>query len=81
MLASGVFRIPLRGVHANNCVYQGVTGWDAFEPALTTAEEMDADTIWRCAADIPQEWYEGDRHGLHRLVERQPEKGMLQLPE
>ena len=60
---------PLRGVYANNCVYEGVTGWVAFEPALTRAEEMDADTIWRCAAEIPEEWYEGDRDGLNRLVE------------
>ena len=60
---------PLRGVYANNCVYEGVTGWEAFEPALTGAEEMDAHTIWRCAAEIPEEWYEGDRDGLHRLVE------------
>lgn len=60
---------PLRGVYANNCVYEGVAGWEAFEPALTRAEEMDAHTIWRCAADIPQEWYEGDRDGLDRLVE------------
>ena len=60
---------PLRGVFANNCVYEGVTGWEAFEPALTSAEETDSDTIWRCAADIPEEWYEGDRDGLHRLVD------------
>jgi hypothetical protein len=60
---------PLRGVYANNCVYEGVTGWEAFEPALSRAEEMDAHTIWRCAADIPEEWYEGDRDGLNRLVE------------
>lgn len=60
---------PLRGVYANNCVYESVTGWEAFEPALTRAEEMDADTIWRCAAEIPEEWYEGDRDGLNRLVE------------
>ena len=33
---------PFRGVYANNCVYEGVTGWEAFEPALTRAEEMDA---------------------------------------
>jgi len=46
-----------------------VTGWDAFEPALTRAEEMDADTIFRCATDIPEEWYEGDRDGLTRFVE------------
>jgi hypothetical protein len=31
---------PLRGVFANNCVYQRVNGWEAFEPALTRAEEM-----------------------------------------
>ena len=60
---------PLRGVFANNCVYEGATGWGEFEPALTIAEEMDADAIWRCAIDIPEEWYEGDRDGLHRLVE------------
>ena len=60
---------PLRGVYANNCVYEGVTGWEAFEPALTRAEEMDSDAIWRCAAEIPEEWYEGDRDGLNRLVE------------
>ena len=60
---------PLRGVFANNCVYEGVTGWQAFEPALTKAEEMDVGTIWRCAADIPEEWYEGDRDGLHKLAE------------
>lgn len=60
---------PLRGVYANNCVYEGVMGWEAFEPVLTRAEEMDADTVWRCAAETPEEWYEGDRDGLHRLVE------------
>lgn len=60
---------PLRGVYANNSVYEGVTGWEAFEPALTRAEEMGSDAIWRCAEDIPEEWYEGDRDDLHRLVE------------
>ena len=61
---------PLRGVYANNCVYEGVTGWESFEPALSRAEEMDADTIWRCAVDVPDEWYEGDRQGLEQLVEK-----------
>jgi len=60
---------PLRGVFTNNCVYESVRGWDAFEPALTRAEEMDSNSIWRCAVDIPEEWYEGDHDGLHRLVE------------
>lgn len=30
---------------------------------------MDAESIWHCAADIPQEWYEEDRASLERLVE------------
>lgn len=60
---------PLRGAYANNRVYEGVTGWDAFEPALSRAEELDAQAIWRCASDIPEEWYERDRDGLERLVE------------
>ena len=60
---------PLRGVYSNNCVYQSVTEWESFEPTLTRAEEMDSDTIWRGAAEIPEEWYERDRDGLDRLVE------------
>jgi len=61
---------PLRGVHGNNSVYEVVTGWETFEPALSRAEGMDRDAIWRCAADIPEEWYEGDREGLEQLVEK-----------
>ena len=61
--------LPLRGVFANNWVYQGVTGWESFEPALTKAKEMDSGEIWQCAAAIPEEWYEGDREGLEQLVE------------
>jgi hypothetical protein len=60
---------PLRGVYARNCVYSHVTGWTAFEPALTRAEEMNIDHIWRIAAEIPAEWYEFDTAGLNRLIE------------
>lgn len=60
---------PLRGVYARNCVYKHVTGWGAFEPALTLAEQMDVDEIWRIASKIPPEWYEFDTNGLTRLVE------------
>jgi hypothetical protein len=60
---------PLRGVFANNYVYQGVTRWESFEPALTRAEEMSCDGIWRCVAEMPEEWYEGEREALERLVE------------
>jgi hypothetical protein len=60
---------PLRGVYAQNEVYEAVTGWEAFEPALSRAECMDPETIWLCAAEIPEEWYEGDRTSLKGLVE------------
>jgi hypothetical protein len=56
-------RGTLRGVFGKNCVYKNVTGWDAFEPALTRAEEMDIGDIWRIAAEIPEEWYEFDNPG------------------
>ncbi len=59
----------LRGTYAHSCVYKHVTNWEAFEPALTRAERMDINDIWRCASEIPEEWYEGDHGGLNRLVE------------
>lgn len=60
---------PLRGVYSRNEVYDAVTGWESFEPALTRAEYMDPQSIWECAAGIPEEWYEGDRASLERLVD------------
>jgi hypothetical protein len=69
---------PLRGVYGNNSVYEAVAAWEAFEPALSQAEEMDAQTIWRCAADIPEEWYERDLEGLEQLVEKlSKRRGMI----
>jgi hypothetical protein len=56
-------------VYANNCVYQGVRGWEAFEFALSRAEHMAAHEIWQLADDIPEEWYEWDKDGLNRLVD------------
>src|SRR5881628_3686595 len=75
MPASGLFlTILYRGGYATNCVYDGVTGWHAFEPALTRAEEMDSGGIWQCATEIPEEWYEGDRDDLNHdeLLTQQP---------
>lgn len=60
---------PLRGAYARNCVYSMVTGWDTFEPALSRAEGMDLEEIWRFARRIPEEWYEHDLDGLSRITE------------
>lgn len=59
----------LRGLYSHNFVYAEVSGWDAFEPALTRAEEADIVDLWRCAEPIPPEWYGHDHAALERLVE------------
>ena len=59
---------PLRGVYARNDVYRGVTGWESFEPWLGNIERMDETAMWRCAEEIPPEWY-GETSELERLVE------------
>jgi hypothetical protein len=60
----------LRGVFANPIVYAGVTGWKDFDPVLSRAEGASATDLWQCAAGLPEEWYEGDRSGLERLMEQ-----------
>ena len=60
---------PMRGVYPRPDVYDHVTGWESFEPALTLAEEIDCDTLSRCARGIPEEWYGCDEHALHCLIE------------
>ena len=60
---------PLRGVYARNEVYRGVTGWSSFEPWLGNISKMDEAAIWKCAEDIPTEWY-GESCDLERLVEQ-----------
>jgi hypothetical protein len=59
----------LRGVYSRNHVYSSVSGWDAFEPALTKAEQADPVDLWRCAEDIPPEWYGHDHGALEALAE------------
>jgi hypothetical protein len=69
-LANGVFRTA----RSEACtvaipVYTHVTGWDAFEPALSLAEQADLGDLWQCASQMPPEWYQQDRAGLSRLIE------------
>jgi hypothetical protein len=60
---------PLRGVFSLNAAYQHVTGWGSFEPALSRAQTISIDDIRRCAAGIPEQWYEADADGLNRIIE------------
>jgi hypothetical protein len=61
--------LALHGIYYRNYVYQDVTSWESFEPALTTAEEMDQQEIWECAAPIPSEWCGPNSGALPQLVE------------
>ncbi len=58
-----------RGVYGRNCVYEGVTGWESFEPWLSRVEEMRAEAVWQVAEGIPPEWHGGGSEALERLVE------------
>jgi len=61
---------PLRGVFARNTVYDGITGWESFEPWMSRMRELDVGRIWALADQIPPDWYRGDVAALERLVEQ-----------
>lgn len=59
---------PLRGVYPMNEVYEGVTGWDSFEPWLSNVERLEEKTVWEAANNIPPDWYCGRNQDLEQLV-------------
>jgi hypothetical protein len=59
---------PLRGTYARNSVYDHVTGWEAFEPALSRIEQIGQETIANIAHEIPSGWYEHNSEALSRLI-------------
>src|SRR5713101_5763823 len=58
---------PLRGVFARNEVYEGVCGWNSFEPWLSRIEQMEENAVWSLAGEIPPEWYSGRWDELEKL--------------
>ena len=59
---------PLRGVYPRNRVYEGVTGWESFEPWLSRVEALTRDAMFAVAEQVPVEWY-GDPVALEGLIE------------
>jgi hypothetical protein len=59
---------PLRGVYARNEVYEGVRGWESFEPWLSHIEKMDEDVVWSVVDGIPPEWYGGEWDDMENLA-------------
>ena len=58
----------LRGVYAENDVYENVRSWDSFEPWLSRIEGMPESTVWRAAGIIPPEWYGSNWTALEKLA-------------
>lgn len=62
---------PLRGIYARTIVYDGIKGFDAFEPWLDRLEHgNDAVTLAVAASHVPTEWYGADHDGLARMLNR-----------
>ena len=59
---------PLRGVYASKEVYEGVRGWDSFQPWLSRIENLREDLLWKAAEGIPSAWYGGDSRALENLA-------------
>lgn len=62
--------LAYHGAYAQAYVYEKVTGWHWFDPALSRIEKISRFDLWKIATEIPPEWYQHDSAGLCRLVER-----------
>ncbi|HLK07342.1 MAG TPA: phosphatidylinositol kinase, partial [Candidatus Angelobacter sp.] len=68
---AGVWNFPdsaLRGVYARNFVYQGVCGWESFEPWLSRVENMGPAVIHEIAGTVPPVWTGNDWGEMETLV-------------
>ena len=57
-----------RGLYARRLVYDGICGWQSFEPWLSRIESFPISALQAIAAEVPQEWAEPD--ALFHLLER-----------
>ena len=60
---------PLRGVYPRNMVYEGVTGWESFEPWMSRVEAFRAEALGAILEEVPPSWYGYDAGALERLME------------
>ena len=61
---------PLRGVFGRNDVYEGVTGWDSFEPWLSRIEGFSDTSLWPLIKEVPPEWYGSASEELEVLLSK-----------
>jgi hypothetical protein len=74
-----------RGIFARHDVYRDIRGDNDFEPWLYQLEsKFDRSILSQAASEIPDDWYDGDKAALDRLVNtldhrRQLVRGLLHL--
>jgi hypothetical protein len=61
---------PLQGLYFRPLVYEGVTGWEDFEPWLSQIQDFPEEVLDDAAKRIPPQWIEGDEEAFARLLER-----------
>ena len=59
----------LRGVFAQNAVYENVTSWESFEPVLSRVEAIKAEELRSLAREVPNEWYGHKISEMERLID------------
>lgn len=60
---------PIQGLYFRPLVYNGVRGWDAFEPWLERIRHFPEEVVDRAMREIPPPWLDGDEDALERLLE------------
>jgi hypothetical protein len=62
---------PRRSLYANPWVYEGITGFDSFEPWITRLEhEFSLELLREAAAHIPACWLLGEEEEFSQLLDR-----------
>ncbi len=61
---------PIRSLYPQRLVYEGVRGFESFEPFLTRIENLETAHLEACLEAIPREWFGEDPGQVRRLLER-----------
>ncbi|MGH9375170.1 MAG: HipA family kinase [Terriglobia bacterium] len=61
--------LPNRHFYPRRAVYEGVRGFDSFEPFLSKIENLNPTELEECAKAVPSDWCDGEPDGPYRLME------------
>ena len=60
---------PNRHFYPRRAVYEGVRGFDSFEPFLSKVENLSVAELEECARAVPVDWCDGEPEGPYRLMQ------------